>query len=164
MKNSNIFDKVVPVFLVLLILVYPLIFVFIGGDLTDAGYHAVNYTYFNEMLFEGNPNVYKTLLTNIIGNAWMFLFPNLGLFGLKILWLAFFYASIFMLFLILNPLIKNYNYLLFFILTAEIFGTRLTNFIFNYDICSWFFLTFTVYFSIAGLNKNKYSFFILAAA
>ncbi|MDG1798431.1 MAG: hypothetical protein P8H35_07675 [Flavobacteriales bacterium] len=79
--------------LLVLIVIYPLFFLFQGGDLTDVGFHCTNYRFFKDFLYGGNFDFLMLELTNFIGHYWLLLFPYAGVLGLKLLYLLFLYGA-----------------------------------------------------------------------
>ena len=146
--------------LLVLIVVYPLLFLFQGGDLTDVGFHCTNYMYFDDFISFYDGQFYMMILTNYIGHFWYKLFSEAGLLSFKILYLIFLYGSLFISYLILNTSFKNQTQILFGLFFGEVFVTRYTSFVFSYDIASWFFLTLSIFFFLCSLNKKSLSFAI----
>ena len=68
--------------LLVLIVVYPLFFLFQGGDLTDLGFHCTNYRFFKDFLYAGSFDSIMVALTNFIGHYWLLLFTYAGVLGL----------------------------------------------------------------------------------
>jgi hypothetical protein len=160
LKNKGPFfdNEFISKLLIFSIFLYPLLFIWQCGDLTDSGYFAMNYQNFFENLESAKTNS-VSFLSDFIGAAWLKVFPNLGIIGLKFLYLIFFYAIIFITFLLLKNLNASKKYILFGLLCGVICSERFTMFVFHRDICSWLFLVITGYYLIEGL-KNKLNSFI----
>lgn len=141
-------------FLTALFVLYPLAFIWQGGDLTDTGYHATNYFFFFENLMKGETNS-LTFLTDFIGASWMMAFPGLGIIGLKLLYLLFLYTSFLFSYKILRPYFPNPNVLLVFLFVGIVFSTRYTMFVFSHDIASWTFLILSLYFFTSASPSFK---------
>lgn len=151
--------KLLPIFLLGFLILYPFVFIWQGGDLTDAGYHATNFRFFFKSLALEETNS-LTFLTDWIGGCWMAVFPRLGIIGLKFLYLLFLYTSFFFTYKILRPFIPNRNILFLLLIVGIIFSTRYTMFVFSHDIASWTFLTMSIYFFTKKTFKSRY--FILS--
>ena len=76
------------------VIIYPLVFIWQCGDLTDTGFFALNYQNFFTDLKLGKVDS-LTFLSNLIGALWFKLFPNLGIIGLKFLYVIFLYGIIY---------------------------------------------------------------------
>lgn len=137
-KNTRLFIWV-------LIFILPILFIWQGGDLTDTGFHVTLYHFFFERLNTGTTDS-LIFLTELIGGSWFQLFPNLGVLGIKVLAIIFFYINILLSWKILNSVFKKNNNLLpFFILSGVIFTIRCFPTIFNYDLLTSFFLLLSLY-------------------
>lgn len=130
--------------LLILIVIYPIFFLFQGGDLTDVGFHCTNYKYFKDLIKDSGIVFYTMILTNYIGHCWYLLFPKMGLIAFKILYLIFLYGSLIVSYIILKLNFRNRQYILFGLFFGEVFVTRYTPFVFSYDIASWFFLSLSI--------------------
>jgi hypothetical protein len=140
--------------LFLMVFVYPLLFIFQGGDLTDSGFFAMSYQNFFPNLQLGETNSIS-ILSDFIGATWFTLFPNSGILGLKILNLLFLYSVIGMTYLILRDFTNKRVLLIMGIFCGVVFATRSSPLVLGRDSVSWFFLVLTSFFLIKGLNQNK---------
>ncbi|MBN1822607.1 MAG: glycosyltransferase family 39 protein [Prolixibacteraceae bacterium] len=140
--------------MLILILLYPVLFIFQGGDLTDAGSHATTYQNFFKNLQLGEVRSLR-FLSDLTGALWFKFFPNSGIIGLKLLYLIFFYPVVFITYFLLKGVAKNRLFLLTGVFCGVVFATRSINFVFNKDIASWFFLILTGFFILNGLNTGK---------
>jgi len=154
---KEINEKYILFFLVSSILLYPFIFIWQCGDLTDTGFFAVNYQNFFYNLNLGKTNSIS-FFADLVGALWFNIFPNFGIIGLKFLYLIFFYSIILITYLILKNLTKNTILLLFGIFCGVVFSERAFMFVFSRDIASWFFLIFSIY--LFSKAKNSVSFSI----
>jgi len=150
--------------LLVLIVVYPLFFLFQGGDLTDVGFHCTNYRFFKDFLYAGNFDFLMLALTNFIGHYWLLLFPSAGVLGLKLLYLLFLYGTLYLSWLILKLFSDNRAVILFGLFFGEVFVTRYTPFVFSYDIASWFFLTFSILYLLNSFKKDSFFFAFLSGS
>jgi hypothetical protein len=155
MRLNNNF---VSIFLKISIFLYPLLFIWQCGDLTDTGFFAYNFQNFFNNLQLGNTNS-VSFFADFIGAIWFRMFPTLGIIGLKFLYLIFFYLIVIFIYFILKDLTKNKNLLLLGILCGIAFSERWTMLVFSRDIASWFFLIVSGYFMIKGQNRQKLLFF-----
>jgi hypothetical protein len=122
--------------IVVTIILYPIIFFWQCGDLTDSGYLAYNYDNFSNAIDKGT-FLSETIVTNFVGYNWMRLFPGFEILGLKILFVLMTYLSIFLAYQPLKKYGNNKNLLLFSLLIAELIFIRCISFTFNKDIMSW---------------------------
>ncbi len=148
-------------FLIVIIILYPIIFIWQCGDLTDTGFFALNYQFFFQNLKLGQTSS-LSFFTDFIGGLYFKLFPSLGIIGLKLLFLLFFYLSIFFTFLILHKLTKKKHLLLIGVLVAVSFSLRCSEMIFSRDIASWLFLLISSYFMIIGFEKIHSIFMLIS--
>ena len=75
-------EKVIKILLMSGIVLYPLLTSFFGIDLGDTGIHMFNY----ENIFSNPEKVgFTSYFTSVIGNLWLMLFGNLGIWGLNLL-------------------------------------------------------------------------------
>lgn len=151
LKNKNYL-------LIFIIFIYPIFFIWHGGDLTDTGFFAVNYNFAFENYANGKTNS-LFILTDFIGAIWLKLFPFGGIVGLRILTLLFLYGAMTITYMTLKDLTTNKTILLIGLLTGLAFSTRFTSLIFNYDIASTFFLVLMLYLLCIGIKLNKPLFF-----
>ncbi len=147
--------------LFLMVFVYPLLFIFQGGDLTDSGFFAMSYQNFFPNLQLGETNSIS-ILSDFIGATWFTLFPNSGILGLKILNLLFLYSVIGMTYLTLKDITNKRVLLIVGIFCGVVFATRWSPLVLGRDSVSWFFLVLTSFFLIKGLNPKKYKFLIIS--
>lgn len=157
----KVFNIQTETLLTLLILVYPLLFIWQCGDLTDTGYFAIKYQNFFENLKAGQFSVI-TFLSDFIGASYMYFFPATGVLGLKFLYILFLYAIIFLIYYNLKDFTQNKILLLTGIYCAVAFSERATPFIFAYDIISWLLLLVTGTLIIKGWARRN-SLLIFAA-
>jgi hypothetical protein len=151
-SNSSTLSKV----LIGLIVIYPLIFIWQCGDLTDSGFFYISYDNFFNNLKIGETNSIS-FLSDLIGATFNKLFPKLFIIGYKFLYVIFYYATIIVAYKILRPFTQNKNILLVALFAAVTFSERYTMFVFSRDQSSWFFLITTCFFYLKGLEKKKLS-------
>jgi hypothetical protein len=154
-------SKKIEKILFILILIFPILLLFQGGDLTDEGSNALTYQNFYYNL-QNNVTFSYSILSDFIGATWLYFFPDLGILGLKFLYLIFYYLIITLIYLILREVTKNKLLLLFGIFCGVLFSERFTHFGFDRDTASWFFLMLTSFFIIKGLNKRKDIYFFFS--
>ena len=147
--------------MVLLMVIYPLFFIWQGLDFTDTGFALTNY----QQIFSDPESVESTFriwLTNVLGGVWIYFFgDSLGLLGYRIAAVLLVYATLFISFLTLQPYLKA-KHLLFGLLLALIFINR-SGFSFNYNSLTAFFYVLAVYFLARGLQEGKNAFVFMAA-
>ena len=131
-----------------MVVIYPFLFIWQGGDLTDTGFLAIHYQNVFRNLVEGVlPS--KRFLTCLIGGIWMELFPSAGILGLGLLSVLFIQGMLFCIYRVINEL-RCRRVLLLGLLCGEVFALRSSTMIFHYDFASAFFLILTVTF----IKKN----------
>lgn len=140
-------------FFTFLIYILPLIFIWQGGDLTDTGYNVTVYHFFFDRLNEGVTDS-LIFLTQLTGGIWYRWLPFLGVPGIAILALIFYYANIFFSRKILLAVYPGHPLIPFFLLAGAIFSIRAFPFIFNYDLFSSFFFLCIIYI----FRKNEHHF------
>lgn len=135
------------------ILLYPLLFIWQGGDLTDTGFFAINYQSFFENLKIGEINS-ESVLSDLIGATLLHIFPTVGIIGLIFLELIFLYTIIIVTYLLLRTITEKRILLLFGIFCGIIFFVRFTPFFLSRDIISFLFLIISCYLLIIGLSRK----------
>ena len=162
MNESPSTTKLSPIdwLLFFAIAIYPFLLIWQGGDLTDTGFHAIyNQNFFSD-LNEGNVKS-MTILAYFIGNLWMKLFPELGVWGLRLLSALFFLGSVLLAFLTLKEL-RPRRVVLAGLLCAQVFALRFTSMGFGYDFVSLFFLTLTACCLWHGIRNASYKWLFAA--
>jgi hypothetical protein len=162
MNDSPSTTKLSPIdwLLFFAIAIYPFLLIWQGGDLTDTGYHAIHSQNFFSDLNEGNVKS-KTILTYFIGNLWMNLFPELGVWGLRLLSALFFQGSVLLAFLTLKEL-RPRRVVLAGLLCAQVSNLRYTPMGFGYDVVSLFFLMLTACCLWHGIRNASYKWLFAA--
>jgi hypothetical protein len=140
--------------LILVIAIYPFLLIWQGGDLTDTGFHAIYSQNFFSDLNEGNL-LYKTVLTYLVGHLWVQLFPELGIWGLRLLAALFIQGAVLLVFLTLKDLNPR-RVVLVGLLCAQVFALRFTSMVFSYDWVALFFLMLTAYCLWHGVRDASY--------
>jgi hypothetical protein len=142
------------------IAIYPFLLIWQGGDLTDTGFHA---TYSQNFFSDLNEGKVKSLiiLTYFIGNLWMQSFPELGVWGFRLLSAFFFTGSVFLAFLTLKEL-RPRRVVLAGLLCAQVFALRFTAMAFDYDSVSLFFLMLTACCLWHGIRNASYKWLFAA--
>ncbi len=156
-------DQFVIGFLISLIIIYPILFIWQCGDLTDTGYFALNYQHFFTNLSNGKTNS-VSFLSDLIGATWFKIFPALGIIGLKFLYLLFLYAIVCISYQVLKSLNYSKKIILLSLLIGVICSERWTMFVFSRDVSSWLFLLISGFFLLNGLQNKKNQFLIISGA
>lgn len=135
-----------------LMLIYPLLFIWQGLDLTDTGYVLTNYQQiFNEP--SSIESSFRIWLSDIIGGSWIYFFGNFGVIGYKFAAVLLVWATLYITYMTLRLYIKK-GVLLFGLLLALMFINR-TGYQFNYNSFTALFYVTGVYFIFEGLRCNK---------
>lgn len=146
-------------FILLIIIVYPLLFIRQGLDFTDTGFLLTNF----QQIFNDPASIessFRIWLTNVLGGIWVYFFgDSLGYIGYKLAAVFLVYATLYITYLILKPHIER-KILLFGLFLALIFINR-SGYQFSYNSLTAFFYVLAAYFIVAGLreNNNKLIFF-----
>lgn len=156
-------EKIINLSLIFLIIFYPIIFIWQCGDLTDTGFAAYIFQNYFENI-KVNQIFAPTFLTDIIGAIWFKIFPNLGILGIKLLYLLFLYPLIYFVYLILKPFSNNKTFIYFVIFCGVIFQERCFNLIYGKDISCWFFLVVSGYLFINAIEKENNKLFFFSGA
>lgn len=160
-RKINLSNTVLINLLFFSIIMYPILFIFQGGDLTDVGYLAMIYQNFFDKLAAGKIIFAESFLSQFIVATWFKFFPNFGILGLKVLYLLHLYTVVGIIFTILKKVTKNHLLLLVGIFSGLVFYTRYTAMILGYDSISWLFLILTSFFVFKGLtSRNNLCFFL----
>jgi len=141
---------------------YPILFIFQGGDLTDVGYLAMIYQNFFDNLAAGKIIFAESFLSQFIVATWFKFFPNFGILGLKVLYLLHLYTVVGIIFTILKKVTKNHLLLLVGIFSGLVFYTRYTPMILSYGSISWLFLILTSFSVFKGLTSRNNLYFFLS--
>lgn len=160
-RKINLSNRVLTNLLVFSIILYPLLFIFQGGDLTDVGYLAMIYQNFFDNLAADKIIFAESFLSLFIGATWFKFFPNSGILGLKVLYLLYLYSVVGIIFMILKKVTKNHLLLLIGLFCGLVFHTRYPPMVLAYDSISWLFLILTSFFAFKGLtSRNNLCFFL----
>jgi hypothetical protein len=148
-------------FLIFVVVSFPALFIFQCGDLTDTGFFANEYFFFHDNI--ASNSIRSTIfLTSLLGNICFDLTPFQELISLKFLFLIFTYILVFISYLLVKPFQLPKWLMHLSILCGLFFATRVTNFIFEYDIASYTMLIAAVYFTATGFKENKQIHFFVA--
>ena len=155
-KNDNLFY-----FLFSIIITYPFLLIWQGGDLTDSGYHAWHYESFFQSLSKDYTSS-MVFFSDLLGALWLKLFPHGGFISFRILFVIFTIASALLTYLILKGGTKNKIILILGIFCGIAFGIRYTAIFFNSNIASIFYLLLMGYFLIMHFELNRRIFIFIS--
>lgn len=142
------------------IFLFPFLFIWQGGDLTDTGYNLTVYHFFFERLHSGVTDS-LIFLTELLGGLWMKVFPFMGALGIKLLAILVFSTNVFLSLRILKGLFPKSQLIPLFILPAVVFCLRAFPIVFNYDLLTSFFIIFFIYRLRNKENSLTYKNFVL---
>lgn len=147
--------------LCIIIIVYPLLWVWQGIDLTDTGFALTNYTY-----TFSNPELISSALgpyyiTNVIAGL-IVRYLDFGLIGIRLFALPFIYGIVLLSFKVLKDYISNKKVLLLGLLIAEMFIIK-TGIILSYNLITCFFLSLMIFLIIQNIKKGNFIYSIFAA-
>jgi hypothetical protein len=126
--------KTHDVILAILIIFFPVLFIFQGLDLTDTGFHLARISNFMEQKSGG-----VVWFSFFIGYIWEQVFGQLGLVGFKILSYIFYELTIWTVFFGFRKIFPR-KYLLFYIFLGMMMTLSFKTFFFSYDNVSNLFL------------------------
>ena len=141
----------------ILILCYQSLNIFWGFELLDSGFHLTAF----DNVFDAPDSVsynFMYYLTNLIGGAFMNMFPNLGVVGFRIVGALFIDCSIFLIFMCLRNDIPIIHLLIGGILVVMSYIQ--IPYLFNNGICTCFFYVCALLLLYKGL-VNKWGLFII---
>ena len=101
--KEKVYEKFVfnPIFLVFLLILYPILFMWQGLDVTDTGFALIN----AQQMFDAPSTIhygFQFWLPNMVSGIWLHFFGDVfGLIGFKFASVLIVYATIFFTFLIL---------------------------------------------------------------
>lgn len=157
---SRINIKKFDLLLMLAIIIYPLLFVWAGVDLSDTGYSISMY----KQIFrspEMISNSSSIILTSILGGLWLKIFPFMEYISCKLGYALIIILINFFMFKIFTDIFKNKTLLLFSLLLSTICITHLDWFFLNYSSLTVLFFISGSYFLHKGIiNKSKSYIFI----
>ncbi len=150
--KMKIFTFLSPKKVIILIILFPLLFIWQGLDFSDTGHFLTTY----QQIFNDPESIYGlnlSWLTNIIGGIWVYLFGDLfGLLGVNFAGVLTVYASLWVSYLILKPYIDK-RILLVGLLFTLVF-TKWSYLLSYYNLSSLFFVL-SAFFIVNGLKTNK---------
>ncbi len=162
-KNNfqTLFENMSPVGFILLVVVYQVIFMFQGLDFLDEGFTATFYQqFFNDPASVQYNFMYW--LSGLVGGAFVSVFPDTGLLGLRSLAIIFTTTSI----MVVYNLLKDYlnkGYLRIGLLLVVMCACHNPK-IFHYNFLSVLFYTLTASALFHGLKKDKTWMILVAGA
>lgn len=146
-----------------LLLVYPMLFIWQGGDLTDTGYALLKYHFFFDQMATGDVN-WLIFLTEFIGATWMQLLPIPEVIGNSFLYVVFLTFSVQVSLRIFWQRTTNSTLLVFTSFVALTFIVRFSTLQFTYDIASWAFQVGMLFFLLKGWTGNRRVYLLLSGA
>jgi len=141
-----------------LIIIYPMLFIWQGFDMTDAGF---SFSYYDSFFTNNISHGYLRWLTNLIGALWNRYLGWLGYLGFKIAFVLVVYVNIFIVWLLLKEFDKK-NILIFSLFLSEIFIIKNGGYWINYNILTSLFYLITIFFMFKGYKSEKLIYFALA--
>lgn len=140
--------------LLVLILAYPLLFIWQGLDFTDTGYILTNY----QQIFIEPASIessFRIWLSDVLGGIWVYFFGDLlGLTGYRLAGVLLVYGTIYVSYKVLRPYLGRTN-LLWGLFLASVFINR-SGYQFNYNSFTAFFYVLGAYFLIKGLQGKQF--------
>lgn len=145
--------------LMVLVIIFPYLLIFQGLDFSDVGYSLTNH---QQIFIEPSSIQYamNLWLTNILGGCWVWLFENLGVFGVKLGGALVISLTTFITYTILKNFLEK-KHLLIGLLLAEIVAFSRSIIIIHYNNLTSLFFILSVFFLYNGIlhKKNNFIFF-----
>lgn len=155
-KKINV-RNVSMIILAVCIILYPLVSSFFGIDIGDTGIHYTNFLYiYTRRDIAG----YSTVLTSIIGHAWLSVFGNLGIWGLNLLEVFVEWGLAALTFFFIKNYCGKIETLIGTLIATVSAGCYLN--IFNYHQFSVLLILLLLFFVFKAIKKNKLLFSIFA--
>jgi hypothetical protein len=135
-----------------LLLLYQLVFIFQGLDFADEGFYAVFY----QQIFHDPQSLMLNFMywfTGIVGGAFIYVFPQAGLLGMRILGVIVTTSTIFLAYKLLKKYVTVYHLRLAIWLIIILISNDPKEL--NYDNLSMLLFVATVTFLFNGLQENK---------
>ncbi|MFT5336099.1 MAG: hypothetical protein ACI9YL_000091 [Luteibaculaceae bacterium] len=145
----------------LFIVIYPLLFLFQGGDLTDTGFLTTEYHFFFDYYEENGFLDLKTVFTYFLGASLLKVFGQI--IFLKISYYFLVLGTVYMVYWGLKPKFEKKHVLLFALFVGEVFCVRWTHFTLDYDVLSLFLLTGSAVLFSANLGRRNNAILFLSA-
>jgi len=143
------------------IFLYQIIFIFQGLDFADEGYYA---TFYQQIFIDPQSVMHNFMywLTGIVGGTFVYLFPQSGLLGIRILGVMVTTATIILAYNLLKKYVNIYHLRLGLLLVTILISNDPKEL--NYDNLSMLLFVTSIVFLFNGLQENKlYKLFISGA-
>ncbi len=152
-----------PTSLILILIAYPLLFIWQGVDLTDQGYFLATY----QRVFDQPPTVLNPVamfrwMTLVIGGLWHLVFGDLGVLGFKLAFVISIYFTMVSTYYTLKDHFDRTQLLLALFLTLMFITKAIGNWLDNNSLTSLYFVA-ACFLLMHGLKKQRYIFIFLAA-
>lgn len=161
---KNIFSlKRINYILILLIIIYPLLWVPFGIDITDTGYVMFYYkNIFNHPEVISNSS--SIILSSILGGLWIKIFPFMEYTSCKLAYALIIIFINFLLYKIFIDIFKNKTLLLISLLLATTCIMRPFIQFMNYSVITVLFFILGTYFLYNGITKNSKTDILISSA
>lgn len=155
----NFLDHLKPGWLFFFLFAYQLIFTFQGFDLSDEGLYSTSY----QQIFSNPETVQYNFMfyfSAVIGGAWAYLFPDLGLWGIRLAGVLVTTSTIIVTYYLLRNHLRAAHLKLGLILVVLLINNNLK--LVHYNDLSALFNMITIAFLFAGLKEENYWKILLA--
>jgi hypothetical protein len=142
--------KKINTILIVFLIVYPLLFIWQGLDVTDMGLSLTK----AQLFFQDPGLTFTTWLSALIGGLWYSLFGFLGVLGFKIAYVLVIYITVYLTYQILKGF-GNKTEILFSLLLTLIFITWWSRNWLNYNWLTSLFLVLSGFLLFNGLCRNS---------
>jgi hypothetical protein len=137
------------IILTILIIFFPVLFIFQGLDLTDTGFHLARITNFLEQNTGGN-----VWFSYFIGYLWEQVFGQIGLVGFKFLSYLFYELTIWTVFFGFRKIFPR-KYLLFYVFLCMMMTLSIKTFFYSYDNVTNLFLILGATLMLVGVTSGS---------
>lgn len=155
----NFFDRIKPGWFFLFLFLYQLLFTFQGFDLSDEGLYATSY----QQIFENPETVQYNFMfwfSAIVGGAWNYLFPDLGLWGIRLYGVLVTTSTIIVTYYLLRKHLRPAHLKLGLLLVVLLINNNLK--LIHYNDLSALLNMITIAFLFSGLKEENHWKILLA--
>lgn len=160
-SGLNLLDRMKPGWFFFFLFAYQLIFTFQGFELSDEGLYATSY----QQIFRNPETVqynFMFWLSAVIGGAWYSLFPDLGLWGIRLAGVLVTTSTVIVTYYLLRKHLREAHLKLGLILVILLINNNLK--LIHYNDLSALFNMITIAFLFAGLKEENHWKLLIAGA
>jgi len=157
----NLLDRMKPGWFFFFLFAYQLFFTFQGLDLSDEGLYSTSY----QQIFHNPETVQYNFMfwfSAIVGGAWAWLFPDLGLWGIRLAGVVITTSTIIVTYYLLRKYLRRAHLKIGLLLVVLLINNNLK--LVHYNDLSALFNMITIAFLFAGLRDENHWKLLLAGA